>query len=326
MVRKALLIVVFTGAVLAQNAHLSASEYRGVTHPSPTVAPKLAETASLASDDPVLSVHGVCREEENKSISADDCTLGVSRQQFEDLMSILSPGGQVTPEMKQHVAKTYAELIALDGAARELGLDNSPQYQTTMRWLEAKTLADLLRRRLEKESSWVSEAEIGAYYRKQLPRFEEVRIRRLVLPKSNLTVGAPQKVELDAQRIAAELRERAAHGEDMDQLQREGYQALGFRGLPPATDIGIRRKANLPSEAGEEIFSLRPGDVSKVENETYSFVIYKVEAKSRPSQERVKDEIIREIAKEKLERALKNITGQVRADLNEQYFGTASTE
>ena len=326
MARKALLTVVLVRAVLAQNSHPSASEYRGVTEPSPTVVRKLAEPASLAPDDPVLSIRGVCHEAENEAFTAGDCTLTISRQQFEDLMSILSPERQLTPEMKRHLAKTYTELLAFDSAARELGLDQSPQYQTKMRWLEGKTLEDLLRRRLEKESGTVSEAEIDVYFREELPRFEEVRLRRLVLPKSNLTLGAPQKVGLDAQRIAVELRERAAHGEDMEQLQREGYQALGFGGLPPATDIGTRRKANLPSEAREEVFSLRPGDVSKVENETYSFVIYKVEAKSRPSREQVKDEIIREIAKEKLERALKTVTGQFPAELNKKYFGTASAQ
>jgi len=326
MARKAVLTLVFIGASFAQDAHPSAREDRGVTSAKPTVAPKLEGPVSPASSDPVLSIRRICRGADNRALAADDCTLTVDRQQFEDLMSILSPGRQATPEMKEHVAKTYAELLSFDSAARELGLDNSSQYQATMRWLEAKTLADLLRRRLEKESGAVSEAEIEAYYREHLPRFEEVRIRRLVLPKNNLSGDDPRKVELDARRIASELRERAAHGEDMERIQREGYQALGFHGLPPTTDIGTRRKANLPSEVAEEIFSLRPGDVSKVENETYSFVVYKVEAKWRLSQEQVRDEIIREVAKEKLERALKIMAGQVRAELNAKYFGTPSAQ
>ena len=325
MVRKALLTVVIVRAVLAQNTHPYAGEYREVAQPSPPVAQKLVEPAPLTSVDPVLSIRGVCHEPEDKAFTAGDCSLTVSRQQFEDLISILSPDRHVTPEMKRHLAETYAALLAFDSAARELGLDQSSEYQTKIRWLESKTLGDLLRRRLEKESNAVTEAEIDVYYRERLAEFEEVRLRRLVLPRSNLVAGERQKLELDAQRIAVELRERAAHGEDMDQLQREGYQALGFSGLPPATDMGTRRKANLPSEASEEIFALRPGDVSKVENETYSFVIYKVETKSRPSRERVKDEIIRELSKEKLERALKNVTERVRAELNKKYFGVAST-
>jgi bifunctional DNA-binding transcriptional regulator/antitoxin component of YhaV-PrlF toxin-antitoxin module len=192
-----------------------------------------------------------------------------------------------------------------------------------MRWLQVKALADLLRRRLEKESGTVSEAEVEAYYREQLPRFEEVKLRRVVLPRNNFAVNDKQKFEHDIQRIAAELRERAAHGEDLERLQKEGYESLGFSGLPPVTDVGNHRRVNLPSEVREELFSLQPGEVSKVENETYSFVIYKVEAKWRLSSEQVREEITRELAKQKLERAFKSITGTIRTELNEKYFGTA---
>jgi hypothetical protein len=191
-----------------------------------------------------------------------------------------------------------------------------------MRWLEAKTLSDLLRRRLEKGSGTVSESE--SYYHEHLLQFEEVRLRRLVLPKTNFAVDDRRKAEQDARWIAVELRERAVQGEDVERLQKEGCLALGFNGLPAATDAGIRRRASLPSEVSEEIFSLRPSEVSKVENETYSFVIYKVEAKRRLPKEQVTEEITREVAKEKLDRALKFMTRRIRTDLNEEYFGTGS--
>jgi parvulin-like peptidyl-prolyl isomerase len=80
---------------------------------------------------------------------------------------------------------------------------------------------------------------------------------------------------------------------------------------------------NLPSEVREEVFSLRPGEVSKVEDETYSFVIYKVDAKWRLPKEQVREEITSELARQKLGRAFKSITGNVRTELNEKYFGTA---
>jgi hypothetical protein len=252
--------------------------------------------------------------------------FAVSRQQFDDLMSILSPGGQATPALKARLARTYAELLAFDSAARALGIDSSPQYRNTMQWVEAKTLADLLRHRLEKESSAVSEPEIEAYYRERFTRFEEVRLRRLVLPKSNSVAGDRQTFEEYGLRVAAGLRERAARGEDLERLQKEGYEALGL-GVPlPTTEVGTRRRADLLPGVSEELFALRPGKVSKVENEPYSFVIYKVEAKSRCPLEQVREEIIREIAKQKLERALEAITLKVRTELSEKYFGTPSAQ
>lgn len=218
-------------------------------------------------------------------------------------------------------------MLAFEGAARESQIDKSPQYLEALRWLQAKTLADLLRHRLEKESGTVTEAEkIEAYYREKLPQFEEARIHRVVLPKNNFSMEDRQQFEQDARRIAAELRERAAHREDLERLQQQGYEALGFSGLPPDTVVGARRRADLPSEVSDEVFSLRPGEVSKVEEETYSFVIYKLEAKRTLSQEQVKDEITREIAKEKLDRALKSIAGKISTELNEKYFGPDSAQ
>ena len=289
----------------------------------------LAQTtaASLAPGDSVLSVDGMCGEAKDVSLTSGDCTVvAISRAQFEDLLSVLSPQGKAAPVTKDSLAKAYADLLAFDHAAKDLGIDSSPQYQATMQWLAAKTLADLLRRRLEKESAVVSEAEAQAYYHDHISEFEEVRLRRLVLPKDNFTAADKLKFEHDMQPVAAGLRTRAADGEDMERLQKEGYEALGLGGLPPATDVGYRRRAALPSEDSEEIFSLRPGDVSKVENETYSLVIYKVESKRRLAPEQVKEEIHREVAREKLERSLRSITGNIRTKLNEQYFGTISAQ
>jgi len=321
----ALYAVVFVGESLAQTAHHSAPESRAMTRVSSSVDQSVAEPASLAPGDPVLFIRGVCGAAQYVSPKADDCTVAVSRQQFDDLMSIFSPG-KVAPGMKDRFARTYAEFLAFASAARELAIDNSPQYLEMMRWLQVKTLADLLRRRLEKESATLSEAEIETYYREQISQFEEVKLRRLVLPRNSFAALDKKKLEQDAQRIAEDLRERAARGEDVERLQKEGYEALGLSGFPPATDAGNRRRANLPSEVREEVFSLRPGEVSKVEKETYSFVIYKVEAKWRLPQKQVREEITREVSKEKLERAVKSITGNIRTELNEKYFGTVSAQ
>jgi parvulin-like peptidyl-prolyl isomerase len=297
-----------------------------MTGVSSSNATGLTEAAPLAPGAPVLFIRGVCPASKGESSNSDDCTVAVSRQEFEELMKIVSPRGQIAPAVMNRFAKSYGELLAFDSAARESGIDKSLQYQQTMRWLEAKTLADLLRGRLEKESGSVSEPEAEAYYRDKLAQFEEVRLQRLVLPKNNFAAADRQKFEQDAQRIAAELRERAVRGEELERLQKEGYEALGFSGLPPATEVGNRRRANLPPEVSDDIFSLRPGEISKVETETYSFVIYKVEAKRTLIKEQVRDEINREVSKQKLERALKSITGNIRTELNEKYFGTAAAQ
>jgi parvulin-like peptidyl-prolyl isomerase len=267
---------------------------------------------SLPSTDSVLIVRGLCDDSQNT-----DCTVAVGKKQFELLLRVLFPAGL---NSRTHFATTYAEVLAFANAARRQGLDQSHEYQASMQWLQEKTLADLLRRRLEKESAEISESEIQAYYREQSPRFEEVRLRRLVVPKSSLAAADAQTFQRHAQEVATALRERAARGEDLDRLQKECYETLGFSGMPPSTDVGNRRQTSLPPEASEAVFSLQPGEASQVREEAYSFVIYKVEAKRKLPREQVREEIVAEVAKAKLRKALDSITANVSAEWNEKYL------
>jgi len=122
--------------------------------------------------------------------------------------------------------------------------------------------------------------------------------------------------------VVNDLRERATKGDDIDQLQKEAYTILALP-APPGTDMGNRRKANLLPEYQEEILSLNVGEVSKVEQEAFSFVVYKIDGKKLLPEEIVKDEISREISRQRLDNAFKEITGSIQLEFSEQYFGSA---
>jgi len=284
-----------------------------------TVAP------TVAPADPVLTVHGVCSLAPNAlAASAKDCTVVVKRQQFEDLLKIVAPNGKVTETAKRNLAKAYADLLAFQIAAQKSGIDQSSEFQENLEWLRLRTLADLYRRGLEKTSKTVSEEEIDVYYRRNSAEFEEVKLHRMLVPRNGVAVTDPQGFENKALEIATAFRERAAKGEDLDQLQKEAYTAVGVNSPPPATDAGSRRRVGLSSEVRDDVFALRPGEVSKVEKEPYSFVVYKVDAKRTLPKEQVREEISRAIVKEKFDAALESVTGSVRADLNESYFEPAA--
>ncbi len=154
---------------------------------------------SVSSSDPVLSIRGICPQSKIAS-RADECTVAVSRERFDELMRIVAPEGQATASMKQSFARTYAETLALSNAARAAGIDHSPQYREAFEWLQLKTLAELLRRRLEKESNNVSEAEIDAHYRERISQFEEVALRRLSAPESQLRESGPAEIRTECAR------------------------------------------------------------------------------------------------------------------------------
>jgi len=293
-----------------------------------------AATLNIPSDatpvDPaavVLSIRGVCTQPPGSAKpQSEACTVAVERRDFDAILTAMAPGKESTPALRRSVAKAYAELLAFENAAADSHLDTTPQFVERMQLLRLRTIADLYRRSLEEQSARVSDAEIHSYYEKHVHDFEEVRLRRMLLPRNNFSLADRQEFENKALSTATALRDRAARGEDMDQLQKEGYELIGFSATPPATDVGTRRRSGLSRESSADVFALNAGEVSKVQKDTYSFVIYKVEGKWTLPEMRVKDEIAREISREKLTTSLKEIADRVATELDPRYFGAPVTQ
>jgi parvulin-like peptidyl-prolyl isomerase len=212
-------------------------------------------------------------------------------------------------------------LLAFETAARASGIEDSSEFQEMLQLVRLRTIADLYRRSLEKKYGMPSREKIDEYYRREASRFEEAKLRRIVLPKNNFTTTHKEEFENKVFQVSRDLRERAAKGEDLDQLQREAFAILGFSGQSPSTDVGSWRRGGLLPAVSNEIFALNPGQVSQVESEPYSFVIYKIEAKRMLPEESVREEIARELSKQELETALKSVRDSIHSDLHEKYFG-----
>lgn len=321
---RAFIIATVTELALAQTPVVENSSASALTVASATSG--RPSSVTVAPGDTVLTIRGICPLEGNPlSSSADNCTAALRRKQFDALLKVVAPAAEDTPSTKRSLAKTYANLLAFEAAAEKDGLDRSTQFMDSMEWVRLRMLADLYRHNLEKETSVVSDQEIDDYYRQHVSEFEEVKLRRMLVPKSFVGVDK-QEAERRALEIATEFRERAAKGEDLDQLQKEAYIAAGFNSLPPTTEVGTRRRSGLSSDVSGDIFALRPGEVTKVEKEPYSFVIYKVDVKHTLPKEKVREEISREIAKQKLDAALQSVTAGIHTDLNGDYFGSASEQ
>jgi hypothetical protein len=281
------------------------------------------ELQSVKPEDPVITVSGLCRDNSTKAGNSPACKTIVTREQFERLMAALKTGGQPVPAngLKQ-LAQIYVDLLAYEEAARAAGTANSPEFHDLMDLIRLRTLSEIHRRNLQAQYHTPSPQDIDAYYHQHMANFTDLKLHRLLIPRRNLSSSDQQSYEKEALKVANDLRERAAHGGDFNQLQKQGYASLGLTS-PPGTDMGVRRITTLLAEVRDEILALDAGGVSKVEQETYSFVIYKVDEKSVLPEEAVKDEISREISKQQLESALKEITSGIHPEFNEQYFPSA---
>ena len=275
-------------------------------------------------EDPVITISGVCEGNSAKSTNSSGCTTKITREQFEKLTAGLALSGQpVAAGGRQQLAQTWVDLLAYEKAVSATGMENSPEFQGLMELIRLRTLSEIYRRNLQTKNRTPSAQDIDDYYRQNPTNFTSLRLSRILIPRKNPAAANREEYERRALQVANDLRERAAKGEDFSQLQKEGYDTLGLIS-PPATDLGIRRKASLLTEEQDEVFSMSEGGVSKVEQEPYSFVIYKIESKRLLSSEEVRDEISREISKQRLEKAFREITSAVHPEFNQQYFTPAS--
>jgi parvulin-like peptidyl-prolyl cis-trans isomerase-like protein len=275
---------------------------------------------SMDANAPVITVSGVCGKNPLKADDPQGCSISVTKEQFERMIHALALVGQpVPPTGRRQLAEAYVDLLAYEQAARAAGVESSPEFQDLMALIRLRTLSEIHRRNLQESYHTPSKEDIDRYYKQNPSSFTEIKLRRILIPRRNSSVQDQQGYEKSALEVANLLRERAAQGGDFDQLQKEGYTRLGLHS-PPATDMGHRRKANMLAGYRDEVFSLEPGGVSKVEQEAFSFVIYKVEGKELLAEETVKEEISREISRQRLETALKAVTSSVHPVFNQQYF------
>jgi len=227
----------------------------------------------------------------------------------------------LTPAQRRNLAQVYVELLAFDQVATKAGIDKDPHFAEMMRLLRMKTLADFYRRSLEEKYRTPPQADVQAYYNQNVKKYEQIKLSRIFIPAKNPANKDKDDWEKKASQEANDIHDRAAKGEDLDKLQKEAYTTLGLTIAPPSTSMGLRRRGMMAASEEQEIFDLKAGDISKVEQEPAGYIIYKVESRQTLPLDQVKDEISRQLFREKMDAQVKSVTASVHADFNDQYFG-----
>ncbi len=306
-----------TGA--AQNADSSPRD-------APPAKPAYPED-SVGPADAVITLVGVCNDSDQADKKTDSCKTTVSRREFELLVNSINLGGKpIAMGTRQNLAKTYAEYLAYEPPAKKAGLDGTERYAEIMRWLRLRMLTDLMKEKIVSEYNTPTDADIARYYQEHISDFDRVDIVRVLvprnLPQSTDETSAASKEERDKKRleIANQERERMLKGDDPDQVQKDIYSQLNI-GTPPPTNLGKQGRKDFIPEESAELFELKPGEVSKVETEPASYVIYKVTARETLPLSKVRDQVSKDIAQHNIEAANKAITESVHPEYNPKYFG-----
>jgi len=276
---------------------------------------------AAAPNQPVITVHGACTPQKN---AATACETVITREQFEKLIQAINTNNEPIPQDKRRsLAQSYVELLAYSQAATKAGTENDPKFAELMQLVRLRTLSDVYSRNLEEQFRHPDAQEIQAYYSQNLSKFDEIKLARIFLPAKDPSGATTAEWDKKIAQIANDVHDRASRGEDMDKLQKEAYLRAGLTVPLPSTDTGSRRRGMMMPSEEQEVFSLSPGGVSKVEHEPSGYVIYKVNGKQTRPVDQVKDEISRDLLRQKMEKAMKSIKDSVHADFNDQYFGPA---
>jgi len=288
-------------------------------------ATKTIEKASVAPQElapgaAIITIRGLCAQQPTDSSA---CVTSITREQFERMLAAMSFNTQLrnNPVAVRTFAESYTQSLALASSAEKEGIDKDPAFQEFLSIIRIRTLAEAYRRLQHERASQVSAEELEAFYKENAEKFDQVELDRIFIPKSSSkpTKQSSTDFESKAHRIADQIRERAAKGEDMSKLQTEAYQLLGLTS-PLTTDMGAIRRGSLPVAVDQAIFSLAQDQVTKTQADAAGFTIYKVRSRHALPLERVKDEISHTIAQRKLGELTEELTSKFKTELSDQYF------
>jgi hypothetical protein len=296
--------------------------------PSTTIAkasaatPAHAKTVAATASEPVITIHGLCvQSDTGKSKAEANCNTVVNKQQFEAVIDGLNAiGPALLPAQRHAVAEGYANTLLNYEAAKKAGVERDPRFAEVMRLARMRAMSDMYTALQNEKARKVSAQEIQAYYTANPGKFEELTLRRITLPRYNSANLKDEDFAAKAAGLAKEIRERAAKGEDLDILQKEAYDKLGVKN-PPSTKMAVVRRGIYAPDQEKELFALKPGECTQIIEQPSALIIFKLEGRETPLLEKSKDEIVRILTKQNLEKQEQSRNRSVKIDYNEQYLG-----
>ena len=286
---------------------------------------------NLPANTPVITIKGLCDAPKPSTAAAkSDCKTVITRSEFERLANTLQPG--MPPQVRKQLANAYPRLLVMAKEAQRRGIEKDPHYVESVKFAKLQLLNQELNKRMQEDAARIPEKDLQDYYDKNTKSYEAAALQRVFVPRVKQIEGPKEGTTPEQQqnqekgsedamkKVAEDLRTRAVAGEDFDKLQKEAYEAAGIKANPPATSIPKIRRVNLPP-AHAAIFDLKPGEVSQVINDAGGHYFYKMQSKSVPPLDEVKQEIHSTLQSQRMREEVQKLQDSVTSDLNEAYFG-----
>ena len=288
----------------------------------------------VAPGEAVITLHGLCGSQKPET---GPCTRVITREQFEPLLRIaLINATTPTSAIPRSIAEGYVDDLIYADAAEKAGLDRDPRIPGVMKLVRQRALGDLYRLKEEETARDIPKEEIEAAYQKNLAGFEELTLTHISVPRQIPGTPSDADFEAKAKRLAEQLHDRAAKGEDMEKLQLEVYARFGLKNpmqyyidqgikSPPASSLKPLRRGEMQQTAEAELFALKQGQVSSVREFPSAYVTYKLESRRTIPLEEVTAEISKNLYQQNMAALMKPLAS-VQVRYNERYFSRAGGE
>lgn len=344
------------------------------TAPLPQPGPAQAEneakppadmSASVPATAAVITINGVCAaqpksaaaksatakpaahaakdDDDDEKTPSGDCKTVITKAQFEKLANALAPN--TTAQQRKQLAGVLPRVIAMSTEAKKEGLDKTPQYDETVKFVRMQVLTNQLQRKIQEEAGEVPQAEIDKYYKDHPDQYEQYNVDRIFVPRTKQVEAeakeednddkltdeqkkakeASEKTKTDEAeqamtKLADEIRAKAAAGEDMAKLQKDAFDAAGMKIESPTVNLPSVRRTGLPP-AHAAIFDLKPGEVSQVIADSGGHYIYKMNSKTEMTLDQAKSEIKGKLQNDRMRERMEKLNNSYKVDTNEAYFG-----
>jgi hypothetical protein len=306
--------------------------------------PKMA--AKSATPKPAASTARKDDDDDDKPASASGCKTVITKAEFEKLANALAPN--TTAQQRKQLAGVLPRVIAMSTEAKKEGLDKTPQFDETVKFVKMQVLTNQLQRKIQEEAGNISTAQIEEYYKEHPDQYEQYNVDRIFVPRAKQVEAeateakdeenedkmtdeqkkakeAAEKAKTDEAeqamtKLADEIRAKAAAGEDMSKLQREAFDAAGMKIESPTVNLPSVRRTGLPP-AHSAIFDLKPGEVSQVIGDSGGHYIYKMNSKSEMTLDQARAEIKGKLQNDRMRERMEKLNNSYKVDTNEAYFG-----
>jgi PPIC-type PPIASE domain len=278
-----------------------------------------ASTPGVPPDAAVLTIKGLCAEATDAATRPANCATIVTRAQFEALVEMLRV--EKDPQARHALMTAYPETLVMAHEAERRGIDKDPRFEERLRFARLQILSQELIGQLKDEAAQVPDKDIEDYYQQNMSEFELFSLDRVLIPNRAQGTKLGSRDEAAMNKLAQDLRTRAAAGEDFVKLQKEAYDAAGLSGnTEPKPRLEKMRRHALPP-AQLSAFDLKVGEVSAVISDGTGHYIFKLVSKETEPLEAVKPEITKILRRQRLDKMVRQIQQPFTTDANPAYFG-----